>query len=344
MANQAHRLDDLNEAGGALNDIPQGTVFTNDKLQSIDGSKGTAHPPCPNPGIHCAGAWVTDNGSSDTFVHDIAANFKGNPDTCTHKRDAGSPNVFINQGGNTIQGLPILDVSEVLVIPEVVAGTTELQAAIHLKDEPIEDDGLAVYPTGTPAQSVANGLIEGLPDPEEIDEDQEPPEPVADVPGDCATDIFSEPTNFNFPGSFQLSPNFTLAQLTTNTALSKYSLRPQGGLTTNQIVCNLRLLCINILEPLKASNRTMFITSGFRHGTGSQHTKGQAADVQFGGFSFQNYWDLAKTVKNSLPYDQYILELGNTYWFHLSYIPGGRHQVLTRTRPGTYKPGLIRLV
>lgn len=343
MANNSHRFGDINDAGGALNDIPQSTVFTNDKLQSIDGSKGTSHPPCPTPAIHCAGNWVTDNGSSDTFVHDTPANYKGNSDTCGHIRDEGSPDVFINVGSNTIQGLPILDVSEVLNIPEVQPGVTELQAGIHLKDEPIEDDGLAVFPTGTPQQSIDNGLIENLPDPEEIDEDQEPPIPVDDVPGDCDTDIFSEPTNFNFPGSFQLSPNFTLAQLTTNTAISNYSLIPQGGLTTNQIVCNLRLLCINILEPLKASNPTMFITSGFRHGSGSQHTKGQAVDVQFGGFSFQDYWDLAKNVKNSLPYDSFIYEYGNSVWFHLSYIPGGRHQVLTRIRPGKYVQGLVRL-
>lgn len=338
MANNAHRLNDPNTAAAPIILVNQSTVFTNDLLQSVDDSIVASH----GNGSH--GAPKTANGSIDVFVEDLPCNYKGNPDTCGHIRDIGSPNVFINVGGNTIQGLPILDVSEILNIPEVQPGISEFTAGIHLKDEPIEDDGLAVFPTGTQQQSIDNGLIENLPDPEEIESDQKEPEPILDVPGDCSVDIFSEPINFNFPGSFQLSPNFTLSQLTTDTAISNYPLIPQGGLTTNEIVCNLRLLCINILEPLRASNPNMFITSGFRHGSGSQHTKGQAADVQFSGFSFQQYWDLAKNVKNSLPYDQYILEMGRQYWFHLSYIPGGRHQVLTRIRPGKYVAGLRRII
>jgi hypothetical protein len=258
-----------------------------------------------------------------------------------------SKDVFINVGSNTIQGLPTLDVSKILNIPEVQSGVSELMAAIHLKDDPETDDGLAVFPTGTSQQSQNNGLINNLPDPTEIDEDLTPAIASTDIPGDCANDIFSEPANHIFPGSFQLSPNFTLSDVSTNTAISNYSIIPQVGLTQHDIVCNLRLLCINILEPIKAlyPNNQMIITSSFRHGSGtSQHNKGQAVDVQFTGFSFQQYWDAAKNVKDAIGYDAFILELGNTYWFHLSYIPNGRRLVMTRTRPGVYKPGLRRIV
>lgn len=343
MAYNAARLDDPNSGDGLIKTIPQSSVFTNDKKQSVDGSIGTGHAPCPSILIHCAGAWTTDNGSGDTFVEDIPVNFEGNPDTCGHKRKAGSPDVFINAGGNAISTLPIIDVSEILNIPEVQPNITELVAAIHLKDDTETDDGLAVFPTGTAQQSIDNGLIENLPEPVELETDDKELEPVTDVPADCGIDIYSEVTNYIFPGSFQLSPNYKLSDLTTNTVISNYSIRSQVGLTTNEIVCNLRLLCINILEPLKAQYPSMFITSGFRHGSGrSQHNKGQAADCQFGGFTFDQYWEAAKWIKQNLPYDQFIYEYGRKPWCHLSYKPGGRQQVLTRPSPGNYKSGLIR--
>lgn len=252
-----------------------------------------------------------------------------------------SSDVFINAGSNTIQGLPIIDVSEELNIPEVQPGVTELQAAIHLKDEEIEDDGLAVFPSGTIQQSINNGLIANLPDPEYLDEDSSEPVALVDLPSDCSDIVAHSPI---FPGSFQLTQNFTIADLTTNTAISNYALQAQGGLTTNEIVCNMRLLCINVLEPILAVEPTMFITSGFRHGSGaSQHNRGQAVDIQFGGFNFDEYWIFAKVVRDSVQYDQFILELGNTYWYHLSFVSAGRHNVLTRIRPGKYVPGLVRI-
>lgn len=258
----------------------------------------------------------------------------------------GSPNVFINAGGNAVAGLPIVDLTEILILPEINDPTlTEFQAALSLKDDEESDDGLAVFPTGTAEQSLNNGLLPNLPDPTVSEADDAVPVPVSEQPADCSVDIYSEPTNHNFSGSFQLSPNFTLADLTTNTALSNYPLISQHGLTTNEIVCNLRLLCTNVLEPIKAQHSNMFITSGFRHGSStSQHEKGQAVDIQFAGFTPQEYWDYAKIVRDSIPYDQMILELGRSYWFHLSYKSGGRHNVLTRLRPGKYVPGLHRLV
>lgn len=343
MTYNAARRDDPNVADGLIKSISQYTVFTNDLLQSIDGSTGTGHFPCPAILTHCAGAWVTDNGSDNVLVQDIAANFEGNPDTCGHKRKDGSPDVFINAGGNAIITLPIIDVSSVLDIPEVQSGVTEFEAAIHLKDDPDSDDGLAVFPSGTSQESINNGLIENLPEPDELETDDEETEPVEDVPADCGIDIYSEVTNYIFPGSFQLSPNYKLSDLTTDTVISNYSLQAQVGLTTNEIVCNLRLLCINVLEPLKAKYPSMFITSGFRHGSGgSQHFKGQAADCQFGGFTLDQYWEAAKWIKQNLPYDQFIYEYGRKPWGHISYIPGGRQQVLTRPSPGNYKPGLRR--
>ena len=266
----------------------------------------------------------------------------------THNEE-GSVDVYIDApggGGMTLTGAP--DLSPPANDP-LIANVSVFEAAISLADEPTNDSGFAVYPNPYPAdtpalraESAANGLPTDYVPPEI---DAETPVTVdAPIPADC-TDIFAEATNYNFPLSFQLSSNFTVGSLTVGCALSHYSLRPQNGLTTNQIVCNMRHLCLNVLEPLKAQYSNMFLTSGFRHGSGtSQHNKGQAVDVQLSGTSYFQQWEAAKVLTQSLTFDQFILELGNNYWFHVSYKDGSnRNAVLTRTRPGVYKPNLIRI-
>ena len=85
------RYDDANTGGGIIKTIPQSTVFANDKLISVDGSKGTGHP----IGIpHSENVWVTANGSSTVTINNIPVNDEGDPDSCTHVRVDGSTNVF----------------------------------------------------------------------------------------------------------------------------------------------------------------------------------------------------------------------------------------------------------
>ena len=343
MTFNAHRIGDPNTAPANITSVIQSTIKTNDLLQSVNGSPIADH----GDGVHDIA--TTSNGSNDVYAEDISCNLKGNADTCGHIRDTGSNNVFINAGGTAIIGLPIVDVSEPVTDVDVEPGTTELEAAISFADDPTDDGGEAIFPNIYPAsditRSISNGLNPDTPAPTPIDEDTTTITPVADIPSDCAIDIYSEVDNFMFPLSFQLSPNYTLGDLTTGPVLSHYPLRSQYGLTTNTIVCNLRLLCVNILEPMLILYPGIILTSGFRYQqSGSQHTKGQAVDVQIPGFTHQEFWDASKIVKQSLPYDQMILEIGKNYWWHLSYVPSGRHQVLTRTKPGTYVPNLIRII
>lgn len=93
---QAQRLGDSNDAGGSITSIPQGSVFADGILMSVDGSIGTSHVPCPKVPIHCSGNWVTANGSGNVFINGIRANFTGNSDTCGHTRVGGSGSVNIN--------------------------------------------------------------------------------------------------------------------------------------------------------------------------------------------------------------------------------------------------------
>jgi hypothetical protein len=87
-------MGDINSGGGALTFIPQGSVYANDLLVAVDGSRGTAHPPCPDVVIHCANVWVTTQGRKTVFAHNISVNCEGDPDSCGHIRIMGSPNVF----------------------------------------------------------------------------------------------------------------------------------------------------------------------------------------------------------------------------------------------------------
>lgn len=89
---EAHRKNDPNNGGGRITTIPQGSVFANNLLISVNGSIGTGHGNSP----HNSGGWKTSNGSPDVFAENISINRKGDSDTCGHSRATGSPNVFIN--------------------------------------------------------------------------------------------------------------------------------------------------------------------------------------------------------------------------------------------------------
>lgn len=89
----AHRLNDANDADGAVISIAQGTVYINNLLASIDGSEVDGH------GLGEHSSPNTANGSSTVFIGGIPVNRQGDADTCGHSRAAGSPNVFYNDGG-----------------------------------------------------------------------------------------------------------------------------------------------------------------------------------------------------------------------------------------------------
>ena len=90
-----HRLGDANTAGGAITTIPQSTVFADGRLVAVDGSAGSGHPPCPDPPVHCAGAWVTANGSATVRIGGRPVNRQGDRDSCGHARAAGSATVRV---------------------------------------------------------------------------------------------------------------------------------------------------------------------------------------------------------------------------------------------------------
>ena len=112
-----------------------------------------------------------------------------------------------------------------------------------------------------------------------------------------------------FSDSLKLSKYFTLGDVSTRAAASSYKVQPQYGLTSAQIVGNLKHLAVNVLDPIKEKYPDMIITSGFRSkNEDSDHDRGQAVDMQFTGRSNEDYYEIAKWIEANTPYKQVLLE------------------------------------
>ena len=147
-----------------------------------------------------------------------------------------------------------------------------------------------------------------------------------------------------------LSRNFTLSELIkSDTAIRK-------GINNNpnaEQIEKLKALCENILQPVRDHFGRVKITSGFRSvdlcmaigsSANSQHAKAEAADFECVGVDNA---ELADWIKDTLPYDQLIVEYytpgePNSGWIHCSYIsdqPRASYLWASRSEGKTkYKP------
>ena len=125
-----------------------------------------------------------------------------------------------------------------------------------------------------------------------------------------------------------LTRNFSLLELTkSDTAIRK-------GINNNpnaEQIEKLKLLCENILQPVRDHFGRVKITSAFRSvelglainsSANSQHAKAEAADFECPGVDNA---ELADWIHKNLPYDQLILEFytpgePNSVWIHCSWI------------------------
>ncbi len=126
----------------------------------------------------------------------------------------------------------------------------------------------------------------------------------------------------------ELTRNFSLLELIkSDTAIRRgINNNPNAG----QIE-NLKLLCENILQPVRDHFGRVKVTSGFRSpelcvaigsSVNSQHAKAEAADFECPGVDNA---ELADWIHRELPYDQLILEFytpgePNSGWIHCSWI------------------------
>lgn len=150
----------------------------------------------------------------------------------------------------------------------------------------------------------------------------------------------------------KLTENFSLGELLKSQTAERKGIDNKPS--DPGIIVNLQVLCEKVLQPVRDEfNSPVVINSGYRSpklnkavgsSSKSQHTKGQAADIEVPTFSNK---DIAIWISENLSYDQLILEFYNgvdprSGWVHVSYVDEekNRKQNLTINKNGTF-PGFI---
>lgn len=164
-----------------------------------------------------------------------------------------------------------------------------------------------------------------------IDENKESVEKdVGELLTECG--LVLDESNIDY--TTKISNYFRLNQLTTDAAVSNYTVQSQRGLSVSEIVCNLKFVATNTLDKIKEKYPSVLVTSGFRHGSGtSQHERGEAVDIQFQNTTKEEYYDIAVWIKDNVVFDQMILEYKNfgsgLPWIHITYAESNRNEVRT---------------
>jgi hypothetical protein len=151
----------------------------------------------------------------------------------------------------------------------------------------------------------------------------------------------------DYPDDLQLSTYFNLGQLSNKSALPQTRVIAQRGLTKGQIVCNLKLLAVNALDPIKKKYPDMYVSNAFRLPEGasagrSQHEIGQAADIQFNSANKDKklYYDIVLWIKDNVPYDQLLLEYKTTGtrlpWIHITFNSNGNRPPSDKSKNMTF--------
>lgn len=121
--------------------------------------------------------------------------------------------------------------------------------------------------------------------------------------------------------STKLSANFFLNEFIVSQVAERHGYKNEPN---EKQVANLRLLCVNVLQPLREIiNVPIFINSGFRcfdvnvavgGKNNSQHLEGKAADLIVPSCKLLDVFNI---VLQNLPFDQLIYEFGR--WIHVSW-------------------------
>lgn len=156
-------------------------------------------------------------------------------------------------------------------------------------------------------------------------------------------------TRTELPGNYNLSPNFTVENLSTKASLTKERITATDKVKYGDIVYNLQAVALNILEPAYNVYPSLTIASGYRSPTqsSSRHNYGECVDVQFQGATKEEYYDIAVQLSKILNYDQLILEYcnySNNPWIHISYsTTNNRKQTMTFWNNKKYADGIAKL-
>jgi zinc D-Ala-D-Ala carboxypeptidase len=138
----------------------------------------------------------------------------------------------------------------------------------------------------------------------------------------------------------KLSKHLELAEVIRSSTAKRLGIKNEP---TSEHLSNLKLLAENIFEPIREHfGRPIFISSGYRSAalnkatkgasTTSQHSKGEALDLDMDGTEISNK-QVFDFIKNNLNFDQLINEFDYS-WVHVSYSATGkqRKQILSATK------------
>lgn len=143
----------------------------------------------------------------------------------------------------------------------------------------------------------------------------------------------------------ELSKNLTLSEVTVSKTAKKHGISNEP---TIEHLENLKAIAQNVFQPLRDHfNTPIFVSSGYRSealskkikgaSRTSQHTKGEALDLDADVFGGVTNADIFNYIKDNLEFDQMIWEYGdenNPDWVHVSYKKDGsnRGQILRCVR------------
>lgn len=141
-----------------------------------------------------------------------------------------------------------------------------------------------------------------------------------------------------------LSPHFTLSEATKSQTASRLGI---DNTPSPDEIEQMKKLCENVLEPIRAHFGPVRVNSFYRSPrlnaevgskSSSQHTKGQAADIEVSGVPTR---ELAEWIKANVLTDQIILEHVTSDpfsgWVHVSFADVCRAQCLTINSAGTFQ-------
>jgi zinc D-Ala-D-Ala carboxypeptidase len=147
----------------------------------------------------------------------------------------------------------------------------------------------------------------------------------------------------------QLSKNLSLLEMTNSQTAKRLGISNQP---TEAHLASMKVLAENIFQPIrKHFTKPIWISSGYRSealnkavggSATSQHSKGEAIDIDMDGHKGPTNAEVFNYIKENLNFDQLIWEFGSKTspdWVHVSYKKGGpqRKQILRAVRNSTGK-------
>ena len=131
----------------------------------------------------------------------------------------------------------------------------------------------------------------------------------------------------------KLTKNFSLEEMYRSETARRCGIdnKPQ----TEEVVENLRALCLEVLQPLRDHlGKPVVVSSGYRCKDlnkkvggveNSQHLKGEAADIKVSGK--EELIDVMRYIMDQTDFDQLIREKsGSTEWVHVSHKRNGNNR------------------